>query len=189
MRDGVLKVGVIGRQNAGKTLLLEQLVAAWSERGLHVAVLKHDGHAEQLQNDWEKAGSDTARVAQAGACATMVAGGGASLLRLRDDPDTRDPDALARRVVELAAATGVQIDVVAAEGWKHSGWNMVAVIAHHDDLQWLAAEQVDHVRAIYCAEPLAQVAASGPQVYHYPHIRRLADDMLIWQENERPGSR
>lgn len=182
------RVAVIGRQNAGKTLLLQSLVTEWTKAGVRVAVLKHDGHAAAQSEDsgarwfdWEKPQSDTVRLAAAGAAVTVVAGGGQSLTRLVRDPAVDDLDLLARRVVDNAATAGSRIDMVAAEGWKSSAWPKIAVL-RGSDLEWLASQRLDCVQAVYAVDPLVEVAALGRRVYHDGNVARLARDVLAWPQ-------
>lgn len=188
-------VCIVGRQNAGKTTLLESLVACWSQQGLCVAVLKHDGHADVRTNtevpgapgadrrrdDWEKDNSDTARYAAAGADATWVAGGGQSLLRFVRDLQVEELDQMAARLTRSLADVGQAPDVIAAEGWKHCGWPKVAVIRSVEDVDWLDTQRLANLRAVFCDARLDRVAAVPQQVYHRADMTRLAEDILRWK--------
>lgn len=182
MTDSFRRVCVVGRQNSGKTLLLEHLIAVWVERGVRVAVLKHDGHADLSQgpDDWEKPNGDTVRLRHAGAAVTAVAGGGQSLLRMTEDPDVQNVDDLARRTVNLVRAVGGAVDVVAAEGWKHSAWPKLVVVRSDEEVEWLKGQNLLDIRGVYAAQPVQKVAAFGRQVYHSADIERLAEDVLTW---------
>lgn len=59
-----LVLAVSGSKNAGKTHLVEQLIAELVARGVDLAVVKHDAHAH-MKIDYE--GKDTWRYRQAGA--------------------------------------------------------------------------------------------------------------------------
>lgn len=181
------RVGVVGAQDAGKTLLLQSLVTEWTKLGVQVAVLKHDGHAGADRRgggadlfDWEKPQSDTMRLAGAGAAVTVVVGGGQSLMRLVHDPAVNDLDTLAARVVDSATAAGSHIDLVVAEGWKRSRWPKIAVVRSGSDLDWLSGPDVGLVKAVYSVHSFPEVAASGRRVYHESNVVRLARDVLSW---------
>ena len=58
-------VSVIGWSGAGKTTLIAKLLPELRARGLRVLAVKHSGHSHPLH----PAGSDTARLQQAGAAA------------------------------------------------------------------------------------------------------------------------
>lgn len=179
-----VRLSVVGRQDAGKTTLLEVLVAHWSKLGLQVAVLKHDGHADAASvtdsDDWEKPTADTRRIAKAGAAATCVSGGGQSLLRIVRDRQAHELDALADRIDNWMASLATPLDVIAAEGWKRSDWNKVVVVRRDEDVDWLRHESLAQVRAVFAAAPLPRVAALEKQVYHYADVTRLAEDALNW---------
>ncbi len=59
----------VGRQNSGKTTLLEKVIACLTERGLDVATLKHHGHPDF---EIDIPGKDSWRHRQAGAQSTCV---------------------------------------------------------------------------------------------------------------------
>lgn len=61
--------GVTGWKNAGKTTLMERLVAEMSERGLTVSTIKHAHHA----TDVDQPGRDSYRHRQAGASEVLLA--------------------------------------------------------------------------------------------------------------------
>ena len=50
---GPLIIAVVGRHNVGKTTVGTRMVEAWTEMGLLVAALKHDGHADDRRMDRE----------------------------------------------------------------------------------------------------------------------------------------
>ena len=62
-------VGFAGFSGAGKTTLVEQLVAAFRQRGLRVSVVKHAHHSFDL----DQPGKDTYRHRTAGALEVVVA--------------------------------------------------------------------------------------------------------------------
>lgn len=62
-------ISFVGWHNAGKTTVLEKVVRELTERGFRIGLLKHTEKRFQL----DKPGSDTARLAQAGACQVAIA--------------------------------------------------------------------------------------------------------------------
>ena len=69
MRDGKKMskvIAVCGVKNSGKTTLINKLVRACSERGMKVAVIKHDGH----DFDCDIPGTDTYSFSESGAYGT-----------------------------------------------------------------------------------------------------------------------
>jgi molybdopterin-guanine dinucleotide biosynthesis protein B len=63
-------LSIVGHSNAGKTTLLEKLVARLSAQGLRVATVKHCHHQPQL----DQPGKDSWRHKQAGASTTFLVG-------------------------------------------------------------------------------------------------------------------
>lgn len=147
MRSRPLIISVIGRQNAGKTTVAAQMVTVWTKMGLTVGVLKHDGHAGMSDEDWEKPGSDTVRMAGAGANLTMVAGGRSTLLRTRNDDSADNLPSLLQRMKIHAETVGQPLDVIIVEGFKSADLAKVLVVAPTDG-QWLAHQSLTQVHAV-----------------------------------------
>jgi molybdopterin molybdotransferase len=105
---------VVGARDAGKTTLIERLVPALRARGLVVVAVKHHVHLDTP----ERAGSDTARFAAAGAAATLLAGPGGIVRRL---PSPVDPP-----IDEVLAMAG-RADVVLVEGYSRSSQPKILV--------------------------------------------------------------
>ena len=64
-------IGFSGFSGAGKTTLIEQLVAELKQHGLRIGVIKHDGHDFEIDHE----GKDSHRFAQAGADMTVISSG------------------------------------------------------------------------------------------------------------------
>lgn len=101
--------GVTGWKNAGKTGLMERLVAAFVAEGLTVSTIKHTHHGVDL----ERPGTDTHRHRVAGAREVILASDAryAILHELRDEPEP-PLDALLTRLDP--------VDLVLVEGFKAS---------------------------------------------------------------------
>ncbi|MGN0353835.1 MAG: molybdopterin-guanine dinucleotide biosynthesis protein B, partial [Muricoprocola sp.] len=61
-------LAISGVKNSGKTTLITRILPELKKRGLQVAVIKHDGHDFEA----DVPGTDTWKIAQAGACGTLV---------------------------------------------------------------------------------------------------------------------
>jgi len=96
--------GVTGWKNAGKTTLVERLVAEFVRRGLRVATVKHAHHAADI----DKPRTDSFRHRAAGATEVALVTG-ARYAILREQPEATLAEVLAR----LAPA-----DLVLVEGFK-----------------------------------------------------------------------
>lgn len=96
--------GVTGWKNAGKTTLVERLVAEFVRRGWRVSTIKHAHH----DVDIDQPGRDSWRHRQAGAAEVAVVGGRRyAIMREQAEP------ALAEVLARLAPA-----DLVLIEGYK-----------------------------------------------------------------------
>lgn len=122
----------MGRSGVGKTTLLEGLVPELVRRGRRVATLKHTHHP------WpDRPGSDSARLLQAGAGLSLLAGPEGGGLWGWEPP--------VEALVALAAAAGA--DCVMLEGYKHGPYPRLEVVRGAEpllpagDLWGLATDQ------------------------------------------------
>lgn len=96
----------------GKTTFLEKLIPCLKDMGLRPAAVKHDGHDFRM----DRPGTDTFRLAEAGAEAVaIVSGGGFALLERRS------------RTVEEIAGMLKDVDLILAEGFKHGPYPRIVL--------------------------------------------------------------
>lgn len=102
--------GVVGWKNAGKTGLMERLIAEITARGFSVSTVKHAHHSF----DVDQPGRDSYRHRDAGASEVLLASANrwALMAELRGD---KEPD-LADLLVRLSP-----VDLVLIEGYKSEG--------------------------------------------------------------------
>ena len=117
---------LIGKQNSGKTTLLEKLIPALAARGVRVGTIKH--HHGDIQMDTP--GKDTWRHKQAGARAVLLSSP-TGIGFIRDTPgDTPVEDLVSRYFPD--------VDLVIAEGYKGSTFPKIEVFrstVHAEPLQ------------------------------------------------------
>lgn len=103
------RFGITGWKNAGKTSVMERLVAEFVARGLRVSTLKHAHHTFEIDHE----GRDTFRHRAAGAAEVLVSSGTrwALMSELPGDPEP----ALDKLIAKMTA-----VDLVLIEGWKTS---------------------------------------------------------------------
>jgi molybdopterin-guanine dinucleotide biosynthesis protein B len=100
-------VGVVGRQNVGKTTFLTKLLPALRARGLRVAVIKHGPHGFEI----DRPGKDTYEIRRTGVEQTLIVG--AELLAVVERLEREPPleEVIARHVRP-------EVDLVVCEGYK-----------------------------------------------------------------------
>lgn len=125
-------VGFAGFSGAGKTTLIEQLIALLRGRGLRVSVLKHAHH----RFDIDQPGKDSWRHRQAGACEVLLASD-MRLALLRDYPQPQEPD-----IHALLAQLDASVDWVLVEGFKEAPIPKIEI--------WRAPEPGQAPRALRC---------------------------------------
>ncbi|MFH1486200.1 MAG: molybdopterin-guanine dinucleotide biosynthesis protein B [Chloroflexota bacterium] len=99
-------VSIVGRSNAGKTTLLEKLVAELKGRNRRLATIKHDVHGF----DMDTPGKDSWRHAQAGSDAVVISSPSKLALIMQTGHDS-DLDDIARLL-------GEEYDIIITEGYK-----------------------------------------------------------------------
>ena len=99
--------GVTGWKNAGKTGLVERLVAEFVGRGLSVSTLKHAHHGV----DVDRPGTDSDRHRSAGATEVLLASGRRWAL-MHELRGAEEP-ALAELLAHMS-----RVDLILVEGWK-----------------------------------------------------------------------
>ncbi|WP_367306528.1 molybdopterin-guanine dinucleotide biosynthesis protein B [Alicyclobacillus acidocaldarius] len=177
MRDaeGPVIIGIAGFSDSGKSCLAEALVKEAAAQGLRVAYLKHDGHADEAPDDWEKPGSDTARAAAAGASVTMVASKRGFLLRSRQEGGFPEWVAAIRAVAD--------VDVVIAEGGKRAVHAKIAVVRGEDEWRRLLESGALAIAAVVSPD---WAPMGFPVPVFRPH--QAADLLAWWRDRWRQGA-
>lgn len=141
--------GVTGWKNAGKTTLVERLVAEFVRRGWRVSTIKHAHH----EVDIDRPGADSFRHRLAGATEVALVGGRRyAIMREQAEPS------LAEVLERLAPA-----DLVLIEGYKREA---------HPKIEVRSGE----VESLAAADPniVAIAADARPSESHLPWFRRDA---------------
>ncbi|MDR3136943.1 MAG: molybdopterin-guanine dinucleotide biosynthesis protein B [Coriobacteriales bacterium] len=117
----ILALAFVGKQNSGKTTLLEKLIAELTVRGRRVGTLKHHSHAG-FEFDIE--GKDSWRHAHAGSCFAVVsAPDKIAMVRQLDAPE--DATKTLAAMIALSGAGVAEgtaaLDIILVEGYRHSG--------------------------------------------------------------------
>lgn len=109
-------IGFCGFSGAGKTTLVEQLIAQLKRQGLRVSVVKHAHHAFDIDHE----GKDSWRHRRAGAFEVVIASD-RRLAKIREFETCADPS------VHLLIAELDDCDWVLVEGFKHAALPKIEV--------------------------------------------------------------
>ncbi len=159
--------GVIGWKNAGKTGLMERLVAEITGRGFTVSTMKHAHHAFDVDQE----GKDSYRHRQAGAREVLLASHKrwALMHELGEEPEPAAEALLAR----LAPC-----DLVLVEGYKRDSHPKVEVFRATPGRELIAPDEPT-VRAIATdAVEEVEAAHTGRPVFHLDDTAAIADFIL-----------
>ena len=99
-------VCVVGKSGAGKTYVIERVVAELKNRGYRVATVKHSAHGFEL----DKEGKDSWQHAQAGSDAVVISSPQKFAMIRKSDRDYN--------LAELSRFIGPDFDIILAEGFK-----------------------------------------------------------------------
>ena len=128
--------GVCGWKNAGKTTLMERLVAEITSRGFSVSTVKHAHHAFDI----DQPGKDSFRHRDAGATEVLIGSGKrwALMHELREEKEPPLEDLLAKLS---------PVDLVLVEGYKREAHPKIEARREVNNAPLIAAEEPT-VRAI-----------------------------------------
>ncbi len=158
--------GVIGWKNAGKTTLVERLVAEISRRGFTVSTVKHTHHLV----DVDRPGKDSQRHRAAGARQVILASSArwALMTELRGAPE--------RPLGELLSHLD-PVDLVIVEGYKRDGHPKVEAWRAATGQPLIAAEDPT-VRAVASNDMPLTAQLTGRPVIGLDDIAGIADFVL-----------
>jgi len=159
-RRSVPVVSIVGKGDAGKTTLLEKLIAELASRGVRVATVKHHVH----DYDIDVPGKDSWRHARAGAVATMVSSPSKFSL-VRDVEREFDLETLAR------IAADAQCDILLTEGFKREGVNRIEISRKERSDELICSPE----ELVALVTDNADVACEGVEVFGLDDASGLAD--------------
>ncbi len=142
-------VSVVGRSDSGKTTFLEKLIPALKQRGIRLAVVKHDSHGFEM----DRPGKDTWRLREAGADAVMISSPNQMALIRRGLEREATLD-------ELAAMVDGMVDLVLTEGYKSGDKPKIEV----------SREVIMGGELLCRKEELLAVVADGPRSVDVPRF-------------------
>jgi len=174
-------VAFVGRQNSGKTVLLEQLIAELTGRGYNVGTLKHHGH-EGFDFDIE--GKDSWRHAQAGSRFTVVsAPDKVAMVRQLDAPESAAHTLAAMVALSTAGeAQGTRsLDIILVEGYRSSGLPTVELFRADNpkDAERELGGEGNEIIAVVTDMPRIQKAAEEQRIpcFGFDAVKALADSI------------
>ena len=134
--------GVTGWKNAGKTTLMERLVAEIVDRGFSVSTLKHAHHAF----DVDQPGKDSYRHREAGATEVLVASGARWAL-MHELRESEEPP------LESLLAKLAPVDLVLVEGYKREAHPKIEAHRAATGAPLIARED-PNIRAVATKDPI-----------------------------------
>lgn len=146
-------LGLAAFSGTGKTTLLEKLLPLLTEKGLCVAVVKHDAHGLKFDHE----GKDSSRFSKAGAAYSIVSG-----------PDQAAVFVSKPLQVEDAFRFAVDADLILVEGYKQGNFSQIGISRKatgkgftHDISRFVAVvtdEEVESDRPVFTFDQVQEIA-------------------------------
>lgn len=133
----MVRLGIVGAKNSGKTTLIEQLIPRLRAKGLTVSTIKHTAH----QHNFDTSGKDSHRHREAGAGVTMAVSSAELALFGEYDNDLR---------TELEELIIRRSDICLIEGDKRGDHPKLLLTRNIDQL---STDQINNIVATYGPEP------------------------------------
>lgn len=105
-------ISIVGYSGSGKTTLIEKLIPALAKKGLRTAVIKHDGHEFEVDEE----GKDSWRFSKAGAAVSAIVSPTHCAI-MENRPVT----------LEQIISRISEVDLILTEGFKHGNYPKIAV--------------------------------------------------------------
>lgn len=151
-------VTFVGLSGTGKTTFLEKLIPVLKERGLRVAVLKHDAHHFEM----DRPGKDTWRFTAAGADVVTISNEERFALIERPRQELRLEEIIARLP---------EVDLVLTEGYKKNNYPKIEI--HRAALGRSLIAGPEELLAVVTDEPLPVSVPQLPLNDPVPCAERL----------------
>ena len=162
MKTPILQV--IGYQDSGKTLFLEQFIQVASSTDYRIGVIKHHGHGEPDLYDDKK---DSGRHRNAGAVVTGVSGGGVVSIQAKQAKDWE-----LERLLSLYET--FDLDLILVEGYKEKSYPKVVMLRSEDDLDLL---KMSNIQAVIIR---GEIDTEWKASYRYEEMEKCIHD--LWNE-------
>lgn len=111
-RNGIPVIGFAAFSGTGKTTLIEKIIPHLTEKGLIVAVVKHDAHGLKFDHE----GKDSDRFAKAGAAYSIVSSHENAAVFINRPLEPEDAFAFAKGA-----------DLIIVEGYKYAGFSQIGI--------------------------------------------------------------
>lgn len=155
-------VQLCGYKNSGKTTLIAALIPQLKLQGVRTAVIKHDGHGF----DMDQEGTDTYKFREAGAEGIAIASPGRTAVMREMELDL---DSLIQLYTDF--------DIVLVEGYKKMAYPKLVLLRCPEDMMLL--DQVAEIRGIVVRPEMLK----EPSALHKAQ-QRLAVPLFTWNDTE-----
>lgn len=116
-------IAVCGVKNSGKTTLITGLVRCLQDKGMKIAVIKHDGHDFSC----DRSGTDTSRFTEAGVYAAACFSADRVFIHKLRNQEEQQEHADLEEVYKLARLFP-EADLIIIEGLKGSALNKIEIV-------------------------------------------------------------
>ena len=161
-------VGFSGFSGSGKTTLIEKMIPIFKQKGLQIAVIKHDAHDFEIDRE----GKDTWRFREAGADRVYISSATKSAR-------------MSRRcyTLEEMIAESDGVDIILVEGYKHADIPRIGVASEGSDYE--LPGEIGVYEAIVTDDVARFEGQTEKPVFHRDEVVQIASFILGGEEITR----
>jgi molybdopterin-guanine dinucleotide biosynthesis protein MobB len=184
-QPSIFAVAFVGKQNSGKTTLLEKVIFALCEQKVRVATVKHHSH-RGFEFDIE--GKDSWRHRQAGSVHAVIAAPD-QIASVRNVNREVDVGEIIDTIILESQVSGNVPDIILVEGYRHGGLPTIELFRAgnpKDEKRDLGMEG-NEIIAVVTDIPriIEQAQAKGLPVFGFDDIDPLAHFLIERSENRQ----
>jgi len=174
----VSAIAFVGKQNSGKTVLLEKLVATLTDRSIRVATIKHHSHAGF---EFDIKGKDSWRHRQAGSTHTIIVAPDqiASVRKLTKEIEVKQ---VIEAMLFESALYDERPDIILVEGYRFGGLPTIELFRAdnpNDAERNLGAEGNEVIAVVTdIARVAGQAAGAGLPVFGFETIEAICNFLI-----------
>lgn len=163
--DAVPAIAFVGRQNSGKTVLLERVISGLCQQGVRVATIKHHSHAGF---DFDIKGKDSWRHRQAGSSQTIIVAPD-QIASVRSISHEVEVSQVIESLLFESKLYGNGPQIILLEGYRHAGLPTIELFRadNPNDAQRDLGVEDNQVIAVVSDIPRVESQAEARGLVHF----------------------
>lgn len=160
-KNGIPVLAFAAYSGTGKTTLIEKVIRSLKERGLRIAVIKHDGHSFEIDHE----GKDSWRFSEAGADISVISSSGKTAV-------------VEKRSLsfEQVAAKVQDVDLILVEGYKNEPLTQIGICRKASGKGFTAP--LDRYIAVVTDTEIACRESAGIPRFGFDEVQELTEFIM-----------